>query len=126
MLSISQMMDNGQAPVMPSLNEPSTYPPVSEYHSATQGLPLENESFVSLNWPDSADLLNSILSAEFTSLPSLEILPSQSLVRGGQELESQPVSPWLTPDTNQGQVHGGNHAVQNLSQIISTLVRLQP
>ncbi len=107
----------------PASNETTSYLPVAEYQAVPEMSPLEDEPFVSLNWPDSADLLNSILSAEFTTLPSLEILPSQSIVRGGEELESHPVSPWLTADSDQDSLHGGNHAVQNLSQIINTLVR---
>jgi hypothetical protein len=83
---------------------------------------LDPEPFISLNWPDSEDLLNSILSTEFTTLPSLEILPSQSIVRRAEESDSQPVSPWLTTDPSRGSLHGGNHAVQNLSQIINSLV----
>ena len=84
---------------------------------------LSDESFPSLNWPDSTELLNSILSAEFMALPSLEMLPSQSIVRGGSVMDEEPVSPWLTSETDQGRTHGGNHAIQNLSQIINTLVR---
>lgn len=106
----------------PASNQSTSYLPAGEYQS-TPEISLENEPFVSLNWPDSADLLTSILSAEFTTLPSLETLPSQSIVRGEQELESQPASPWLTKDMDRG-LHGGNHAVRNLSHIINTLVRL--
>jgi hypothetical protein len=98
------------------------YIPNSTYQVGLDEVSLDQEPFSSLNWPDSEDLLNSILSAEFTSLPSLEVLPSQSFVRGTEDLTSQPVSPWLTADLDQSQVHGGNHAVQNLSQMINSLV----
>ncbi|ETI26008.1 hypothetical protein G647_02785 [Cladophialophora carrionii CBS 160.54] len=81
---------------------------------------LDHEPFGSLNWPDSEDLLNSILSAEFTTLPALEVLPSQSIVCGTTDLESHPVASWLTFDSNQDHLHGGNHAVQSLSHIINS------
>ncbi len=84
-----------------------------------EDMSLDQEPFISLNWPGSEDLLNSILSAEFTTLPDLEILPSQSIIRGAEEPYPEPVSPWLPPDTS---MHGGNHAVRNLSQIINSLV----
>ncbi|KAJ9610536.1 hypothetical protein H2200_005313 [Cladophialophora chaetospira] len=95
--------------------------PESTSHDMLEEMSLDQEPFISLNWPDSEDLLNSILSAEFANLPSLEVLPSQSMVRGAQESEQQPVSPWLTSDASQSQMHGGNHAVRNLSQIINSL-----
>ncbi|KEF60853.1 uncharacterized protein A1O9_02415 [Exophiala aquamarina CBS 119918] len=73
-----------------------------------------------LNWPDSTDLLQSILSAEFVNLPSLELFPSQPMLPSaalpsdpsrnslGLSLRDQH-SPWL----------GGENVVQNLSQIIN-------
>jgi hypothetical protein len=87
---------------------------------------LDQEPFISLNWPDSEDLLQSILSAEFTTLPALEVLPSQSIIRNALELEPHPVSSWLTSDSKQEHLHGGNHAVQNLSQIIKSMVGWSP
>lgn len=101
-------------------------PPSSPLASISESadMVLDNEPFQSLNWPDSADLLSAILNAEFAALPTLETLPSLSLVQGSQEVDFQPVSPWLTADSadNQNILHGGNNAVQNLSQIIETLV----
>lgn len=95
----------------------SAYAPVLEVRDDTL---LDTDETFSLNWPDSADLLNSILSTDFTTLPSVEILPSHAIVQGGSELA--PVSAWLTSDASPGQLHGGNHAVQNLSQMINSLV----
>jgi hypothetical protein len=78
-----------------------------------------------LYWSDSADLLSSILAAELTALPHLGVGPSQpsdSDVRGGRQ-DSLPYSLWLTAESGQQtSLHGGAHAVQNLSQIISSLV----
>ncbi|KIW10484.1 hypothetical protein PV08_11448 [Exophiala spinifera] len=72
---------------------------------------------MSLNWPDSADLLTSILSADFTNLPALEALPSQTVAP--TESQSDHLSPWLTTDGNTQ--HRGTHAVQNLTQMINSL-----
>ena len=114
------------APLAPST---ASYPgqarndaPGTTSQDMLEGMSLDQEPFISLNWPDSEDLLNSILSTEFVNLPSLESLPSQYIVRGDQQAEPQPVSPWLTSDSSQSHVHGGNHAVRNLSQMINSMV----
>ena len=99
-----------------------TYDSNGAYQDISQNILLDDDPFVSLNWPDSAELLDSILSADFTSLPSLEVLPSQSLVRGAQALDSLPVSPWLASDMDNHESYNGNHAVQGLSQIINSSV----
>lgn len=96
--------------------------PASGPQDIMDEMSIDQEQFISLNWPDSEDLLNSILSTEFANLPSLEILPSQSIVSGAPVIEVPPASPWLTSNSSQSHVHGGNHAVQNLSHIITSLV----
>lgn len=111
--------DTAVAP--PPIAQTRVQPPDPASQPLLGEMSLDQEPFISLNWPDSEDLLNSILSAEFTSLPALEILPSQSIVRGAREPDPGPASPWLTSNINQ-RVHGGNHAVRNLSQIINSLV----
>ena len=105
-----------------------TYTPGATYLPATD-LPISDEmvpgdSSNYLNWPDSTDLLQSILSAEFVNLPSLELFPAQPMLPAaalpadathsspGSNLGDQQ-SPWL----------GGENAVQNLSQIIKNTVR---
>ncbi|KIW65493.1 hypothetical protein PV04_07750 [Phialophora macrospora] len=110
------MPANDPSSLMPSCDALS-----SPYQEVEGGMALDQEPFISLNWPDSEDLLQSILSAEFTTLPALEILPSQSIVCSALELESHPVSPWLNSDSSQEHLHGGNHAVRNLSHIINSM-----
>lgn len=94
----------------------STYTPMPEIHNESL---LDPAEAMSLNWPDSADLLTSILSADFTNLPALEALPSQAVAP--TESQSTPLSPWLTTDGDRQ--HRGTHAVQNLTQMITSLVR---
>ncbi|KIX02970.1 uncharacterized protein Z518_06520 [Rhinocladiella mackenziei CBS 650.93] len=112
---------NASDPTVPSESSSNPYEPISDFQTTSEAASLDNDPFGSLNWPDSANLLTSILSAEFTSLPSLDGLPSQSVFRGGPELPSDPVSPWATLDMDQSLLHGGNHAVHHLSQMINTL-----
>ncbi len=99
---------------------PPSYSPLPDFEHAAD-INLEDEAF-SLNWPDSTDLLNSILSAEFCALPSLETLPSRPIVRKGQRPDEQFDYPGLTSDSAQADSHGGQEAVHNLSNIIKTLV----
>ena len=80
----------------------------------------QDDHFFQLTWPDSENLLQSILSSEFSTFPPLDIFPSQPIVRTGAVTEDQAVSPWLTSIQTSAQGHGGNSAVQNLSQIITS------
>lgn len=83
-----------------------------------------NNQLFQLTWPDSADFLQSLLSADFgTWQPPLETFPSQSIL-GNSHLasERQSRSPWLATDSTGNTVHSGNDAVRDLSLIITSLV----
>ena len=107
---------------MPIPNENTQLDAALSDFDVPQNIQLGNETFSSLNWPDTTDLLNSILSAELSTLPPLETLPSQSIIEGGRGFHEASISPWLTSEVDQLQQHGGNDAVQSLSQIINNLV----
>ncbi|KAJ9619097.1 hypothetical protein H2204_012808 [Knufia peltigerae] len=92
----------------------STYTPMADIHNESLLDPAET---MSLNWPDSADLLTSILAADFTNLPALEALPSQAVAP--TESEHTPLSPWLTADGDKQ--HRGTRAVKNLTEMITSL-----
>lgn len=103
-----QVRQLGQAPSATSV--------LNEQESTT------TDQLLQLIWPDSEDLLQSILSAELGPWPLLETLPSHSILMSGHQTAEQVTSPWLTPSGVEGGYHGGSHAVRNLSQIISNLV----
>lgn len=107
---------------------PSTMPidSVSFYgHSGSDqtspDLALGDTAMFTLNWPDSEDLLNSILSSDLMSLPTLDALPSQP----ANHLEPLPVdnlpSNWLLLGSDRGGADG-LHAIRHLSHMISTTV----
>ena len=79
-----------------------------------------DDHFFQLTWPDSENLLQSILSSEFSAFSPMDIFPSQPKVRSGAAPEDQAVSPWLASIQTSAQGHGCNSAVQDLSQIITS------
>lgn len=105
--------------------ESASYMSTAGLHPASDTMVVPNDSSDYLNWPDSTDLLQSILSAEFVNLPSLEILPSQR-VPPPESLPSETShsSPWLHPRGQQSPWLGGENAVHHLSQIISDSVSI--
>ncbi|KAK5051905.1 hypothetical protein LTR84_002708 [Exophiala bonariae] len=102
--------------VQSSRNDAYTDPP-----PASDNLLVTNDTSDFLNWPGSTELLQSILSAEFVNLPSLEILPSQ-MMRSTESpaTESNPTSPSLNLREQQSPWLGGQNAVHHLSEIINT------
>lgn len=90
---------------------------------ATPGAVLHDPYF-QLTWPDSEDFLQSLLSANFGSWqPPLEASVSQAHVQLSQYSPTQSAqSPWLTAEPSTSGSHGGNHAVRDLSKIITSLV----
>ena len=83
-----------------------------------------DDPFFQLTWPDSEDLLQSLLSTDFgTWQPPLETLPSHSIIANGQHAsEVQVRSPWLATDGAGNTGHSGNNAVRDLSRIITSVV----
>lgn len=103
--------------------ESASYLSTTDLHPASDNVLVPNDSSDYLNWPDSTDLLQSILSAEFVNLPSLELLPSQRLSPpGSPPSETSHSSPWLHPRGQQSPWLGGENPVHHLSQIISNSV----
>ena len=93
----------------------------NESDRASPDLGLNDTSMLPLNWPDSEDLLNSILSSELMSLPTLEFLPSQPVIhREPLPIENLPSS-WPLLGSDRGRVDG-LHAIQDLSHMINTTV----
>ena len=92
----------------------------------TTGLDLADEAFLPLNWPDSEDLLQSILSSEPTALLPVDLLPSQPIIPSTQAAKEQLESPWLTNRDYPTRSQGSRFAVQNLSQIITSEVCPSP
>jgi hypothetical protein len=118
---------NAQSTVDDTSTQSAGYMATAEMLPTSDDMGVVDDSSNYLNWPDSADLLNSILSAEFVTLPSLEILPSQPMLRA----ESPPAatshsSPWLSLRDQQSSWLEGENAVQSLSQIINNSVLSLP
>lgn len=77
------------------------------------------DPFLQLTWPDSEDLLQSILNNGIDpSAPYIETLPPQVPPSADSEVSRQAVSPWL-PQDNAGRPREGSEAVRNISQIIA-------
>ena len=101
---------------------------ISSHGAVNDSNPREvgNDPFSQLTWPDSEGFMQFLLSTDSTAWqPPLEVGPSQSFIMNTQQAsDAQPVSPWLTADAAAGGVHGGNYAVRDLGNIITTLVGL--
>jgi hypothetical protein len=83
-----------------------------------------DDPFFQLTWPDSEDLLQSLLSTDFSTWqPPLETLPSHSIAANGHHASEEQVrSPWLAIDGAGNTAHSGNNAVRDLSRIITSVV----
>jgi uncharacterized C2H2 Zn-finger protein len=100
-------------------------PPTNEATALTEQAFVDNSTdpFLQLTWPDSEDLLHSILSANLGPWPqSWEAVPPQLILATGNQGSGQVQSPWLTSATDGSTDHAGNHAVRNLTQMITSLV----
>lgn len=75
-----------------------------------------------LNWPDSENLLQTILSAELENWPASEYLAPELPTSENHQYGEEAESPWVQSTTHQGNSHGGNDAVSNLSRLITSVV----
>ena len=74
------------------------------------------------NWPDSEDLLQSILSADLSSWAPLEASPFPPPTSDPLVPLQTVLSPW-TQSADDSQPHGGEEAVHDLSRMIKRVVR---
>ncbi|KAL6408732.1 C2H2 type zinc finger domain protein [Ilyonectria robusta] len=84
---------------------------ISSSATAEEGLAMTDDQFLEINWLDSEDLLQTILSSEF---PDVSV---SHFISSGQAASGQPATPWLA--SNDGLSEGRYSAVQNLRQIIT-------
>ena len=93
-----------------------------QVHQSTDPVPMDPDiydPFLQLTWPDSEDLLQSILNNSIDpTVPNIETLPPQVPPTVGSEASRQVPSPWL-PQDDVGRPREGSEAVRNVSQIIA-------
>lgn len=89
--------------------------------SSTAGDILGNEFH--LNWPDSENLLQSILSADLDNWPAFHAPELPILDNHEQDEERE--SPWVQSVTGRGSSHTGDEAVSNLTRLITSVVGSQ-
>lgn len=93
-----------------------------QIHEITDSGPMNPniyDPFLQLTWPDSEDLLQSILNNNIDpSAPYIETLPPQIPPSANSEASRQAVSPWL-PQDGAGRPREGSEAVRNIRQIIA-------
>jgi hypothetical protein len=87
-----------------------------------------DDPFFQLTWPDSEELLQSLLSANYSTWnPPVETLPCQPITANeNQSSEGQARSPWLANDGVDNTGQSGSNAVRDLGRIITSLVGHHP
>jgi hypothetical protein len=80
----------------------------------------DDDNLFALNWPDTEDLLQTILSSELAALPRLDVNQDATLPPMMATPQGESLSPWVDRNAaTEPDEQGGSAAVSNLSQIIT-------
>jgi hypothetical protein len=96
------------------------FEPSEQQHDQSMLPTIDDDNLFALNWPDTEDLLQTILSSEMAALSRLDVNQDASFPPMMATPQGESLSPGLDRNAaTEPNEHGGTAAVSNLSQIIT-------